>query len=84
MITASRGASWLEVRTGTATGEELYYGTLAADETTSFDQLPLWVRLGDAGSVDLELNGEPVESLPATGTGVIQFVVSSEGVSAAG
>ena len=47
VITASRTASWLEVRAGDSTGEQLF-GMLEEGATSEFEQLPVWVTLGAA------------------------------------
>ena len=83
VIAAARGASWLEVRAGDSAGEELYFGTLADGETTRFDRLPVWVRLGASESVDIQLGGSRVRSLPTSENGVVQFVASPEKITAA-
>lgn len=83
VIAATRGPSWLEVRVGSSTGEQLYYGTLEQDATSEFDRLPVWVRIGAAQSVDIRLGATRVDSLPIGEGGVVQFVASEEGVTAA-
>src|SRR5215211_6222950 len=44
-ISATRSASWLEVRAGGADGEVLYFGLLERNDTATFSNLPAWVRL---------------------------------------
>ena len=83
VIAAARGASWLEVRAGDSTGEELYFGTLQNGETTRFERLPVWVRLGASESVDVRLGGSRVRSLPISENGVVQFLASPEKITAA-
>ncbi|MEO5574884.1 MAG: DUF4115 domain-containing protein [Gaiellaceae bacterium] len=83
VITAARGTSWLEVRAGGSTGKELYYGMLEEGTTTELERLPVWVRLGAAESVDVSLGGSRIRSLPLSDNGVVQFVASAEGVTAA-
>ncbi len=83
VIAATRGASWLEVRAGNSTGEELYFGTLEDGQTKRFGRLPVWVRLGASESVDIRLGGSRVRSLPTSANGVVQFVASPEKITAA-
>lgn len=83
VITAARGPSWLEVRAGDSTGEQLYFGTLEEAASTEFERLPVWVALGAAESVDVWLGGSSVQSLPIGENGIVQFVASAEGVTAA-
>lgn len=83
VIAATRGPSWLEVRAGDSTGEELYFGTLEDGQTTRFGQLPVWVRLGASESVDVRLGGSRVRSLPTSANGVVQFLASPDKITAA-
>ena len=83
VIAATRGTSWLEVRAGDSTGKELYYGMLEEGTTTELERLPVWVRLGAAENVDVSLGGSRIRSLPLSDNGVVQFVASAEGVTAA-
>ena len=83
-IRAAGGASWLEVRAASETGEQLYYGTLAGGETVTFERLPVWVRVGAIDSLEIRLGRARLESLPASEGGVAEFVVSEKGVSPGG
>ena len=78
-ISATRSASWLEVRAGGADGEVLYFGLLERDDTATFAKLPVWVRLGAAEGVDVRLRGNRVEALPASENGVVEFVALPTG-----
>ena len=79
-MAATRGASWLEVRAGGADGEELYFGMLEADDTAEFDELPVWVRLGAAETVDLRLDGVQLEPVPADESGVVEILADADGI----
>ena len=79
VITASRTASWLEVRAGDSTGEQLFFGMLEEGATSEFEQLPVWVTLGAAEGVE-RLAGSRISSLPIGENGVVQFIASEEGV----
>jgi hypothetical protein len=79
-IAAVGGESWLEVRAGDADGEQLFYGVLGEGEERTFEGLPVWVRIGALGNLELRLDGAPVQSLPPSQGGVAEFVVSSDGL----
>jgi RodZ C-terminal domain len=57
VLTASRGDSWLEVRSGSATGTVLYTGTLTSGSSKTFQAGAIWARFGSAGNLDAQLNG---------------------------
>jgi hypothetical protein len=61
-VTADGGASYLEVRVGSATGRPLWTGVLAEGQSLRFAKRRLWLRLGAAGNLSLELNGESVDT----------------------
>ena len=75
VITATRAKSWLFV--SDATGRTLFSGQMAAGTSKTFttDQ-QLNLKIGNAGGVDLSVNGKKVESLGANG----QVVSVSYGV----
>ena len=80
VITASRTASWLEVRSGDPTGEQVFFGMLEKGATSKFEQLPVWVTLGAAEGVEIRLAGSRISSFPVGENGVVQFIASEEGV----
>jgi len=75
IITATRAKSWLFV--SDATGRTLFSGQISAGISKTFttDQ-QLNLKIGNAGGVDLSVNGEKVDSLGANG----QVVSVSYGV----
>jgi cytoskeletal protein RodZ len=75
IITATRAKSWLFV--SDATGRTLFSGQIAAGVTKTFssDQ-QLNLKVGNAGGVDLSVNGEKIDSLGVDG----QVVSVSYGV----
>jgi cytoskeletal protein RodZ len=75
IITASRAKSWLFV--SDATGRTLFSGQIAVGVTKTFssDQ-QLNLKVGNAGGVDLSVNGEKIDSLGVDG----QVVSVSYGV----
>jgi cytoskeleton protein RodZ len=66
VVVASRGNSWLWVRSGSAGGPTVYEGTLLQGKTlpVSLKKGPVWIRIGDPPSVDVRLGGKLVPGLP--------------------
>ena len=65
VVVASRGNSWLWVRSG-ANGPTVYQGTLLQGKTLSVNLKngPVWIRFGYAPAVDVRLGGKLVHGLP--------------------
>jgi cytoskeletal protein RodZ len=65
-LVASRGSSWLWVRSGSAAGPTVYQGTLLQGKTlrVSLANGPVWIRIGDPPSLDVHLGGKIVHGLP--------------------
>jgi cytoskeleton protein RodZ len=66
VVVASRGNSWLWVRSGGANGPTVYQGTLLQGKTLPVNLKggPVWIRFGYAPAVDLRLGGKLVHGLP--------------------
>jgi hypothetical protein len=65
---SATGSCWLRVRQGER-GPVLYEGTLQHGDTRRFESgAPLWIRLGNAGTAAVELNGARVELPTASST----------------
>jgi hypothetical protein len=66
VVVASRGNSWLWVRSGGANGPTVYQGTLLQGKTlpVNLKHGPVWIRIGDPTSVVVRLGGKPVHGLP--------------------
>jgi cytoskeletal protein RodZ len=66
MVVASRGPSWLWVRSGSANGPTVYQGTLLQGKTlrVSLANGPVWIRIGDPPNLDVRLGGRLVHGLP--------------------
>jgi len=67
VLVASRGACWLEVRQGSASGTLIYENTLQQGQTlpVKLTSGPVWMRLGDPPSLDIRLGGKLVRGLPS-------------------
>jgi cytoskeleton protein RodZ len=65
VVVASRGNSWLWIRSG-ANGPTVYEGTLLQGKTlpVKLTSGPVWIRFGDPTNVDLRLGGKLVHGLP--------------------
>ena len=66
VVVASRGSSWLWIRSGSAAGPTVYQGTLLQGKTlpVSLTKGPVWMRIGDPTSIDVRLGGKLVHGLP--------------------
>ena len=66
VLVASRGSSWLWVRSGSANGPTVYEGTLLQGKKlpVNLKNGPVWVRIGDPPSIDVHLGGTLVHGLP--------------------
>jgi len=66
VITATRAKSWLFV--SDASGQTLFSGQIARGTTKTFStELSLNVKIGNAGGVDLTVNGKSVDPIGADG-----------------
>jgi cytoskeleton protein RodZ len=66
VVVASRGNSWLWVRSSSAAGPTVYQGTLLQGKTlpVNLKRGPVWIRIGDPTSIDVRLGGKLVHGLP--------------------
>ncbi|MFL5943778.1 MAG: helix-turn-helix domain-containing protein [Gaiellaceae bacterium] len=66
VLVASRGSSWLWVRSGSSSGPTVYEGTLLQGKTlrVSLAKGPVWIRIGDPPHLDVRLGGKLVHGLP--------------------
>jgi cytoskeletal protein RodZ len=66
VVVASRGNSWLWVRSGGANGPTVYQGTLLQGKTlpVSLKHGSVWIRIGEPSSIQIRLGGKPVQGLP--------------------
>jgi len=66
LVVASRGSSWLWVRSGSASGPTVYEGTLLQGKTlrVSLANGPVWIRVGDPPNLDVHLGGRLMHGLP--------------------
>jgi cytoskeleton protein RodZ len=82
VVVASRGNSWLWVRSGSAGGPTVYEGTLLQGKKlpVSLKKGPVWIRIGDPPSIDVRLGGKLVHGLP---TQVGNVLLTRRGIRAA-
>jgi cytoskeletal protein RodZ len=73
VVVATRGNSWLWVRSGSASGPTVYQGTLLQGKTlpVSLKKGSVWIRIGDPPSVDVRLGGKLVHGLPSQAGNVL-------------
>lgn len=66
VLTAARGAVWLQVRSGGASGAILYQNTLQQGQTlpVKLTSGPVWVRIGNPPGLDIRLGGKLLTGLP--------------------
>jgi hypothetical protein len=66
-VVASRGNSWLWVRSRNANGPTVYQGTLLQGKTLPVNLKggPVWMRIGDPPSIDIHLGGKLAHGLPS-------------------
>jgi len=66
VVVASRGNSWLWVRSGSAAGPTVYQGTLLQGKTlpVNLKHGPVWIRIGDPSNIEVRLGGKLVHGLP--------------------
>jgi cytoskeleton protein RodZ len=79
VVVASRGNSWLWVRSGGAAGPTVYQGTLLQGKTlpVNLKKGPVWIRIGDPANIEVRLGGKLVHGLP---TQVGNVLVTRRGV----
>ncbi len=65
-VTATRGASFMEVRVGGSAGKPLYRGTLERGQTKRFPARTLTLSVASPRNVVVKIAGEPLR-LPASG-----------------
>ena len=78
-LVASRGSSWLWVRSGSASGPTVYEGTLLQGKTlpVNLKKGSVWIRIGDPPMIDVHLGGRIVHGLP---TQVGNVVLTPSGI----
>jgi cytoskeleton protein RodZ len=66
VLVASRGACWLWIRSGSASGPTVYEATLAQGKTLPVDLTngAVWIDIGDPPSLDVRMGGKLVTGLP--------------------
>ena len=74
VVTGSRGDSWVEARAGSAKGKSLFAGVVSPGETIRVTAPVVWITFGEAGNLDVRVNGRS----PVAGTfyGTITAVIA--------
>jgi hypothetical protein len=77
VLAAANGASWVQVRSGSVTGKELYRGTLDLGQTQRFNAQRLWLRVAVPANVQVRVNGHAAQ-LAGSKAGI--FVATRSGL----
>jgi uncharacterized protein DUF4115 len=77
LLTATRGDTWLAIRSDSAQGKVLFSGVLKDGRTVTAVGRQLWVRVGAAANLDARLNGSAL-ALPS---GTFSAIVGKQGLS---
>jgi Domain of unknown function (DUF4115)/Helix-turn-helix domain len=77
VLTADRGGSWVEAHSDSATGPLLFQGTLESGRELRLAARRIWLRLGAASNLSLEVNGQ---STPRDLFGTVDVLVTPQGV----
>ncbi len=77
LLRGTGAGSWVQVRGGDENGREVYRGTLSDGQERRFGvQRGLWIRIGNTGGLDLEVDGE---QQTVTG-GVADVLITPDGL----
>lgn len=76
LLRAALGETWIEVRNGSAGGEQLFAGTLEQGRTMGFEKRRLWLNIGRPGTLVVRVNGKR-RALPRTDEPVVVLVTPS-------
>ena len=77
VLTAARGACWLDVRRGSASGERLFVGILPRGRSLELTEPRLWVQAGASEQLAIRLDGKPVREALA---GATTFTLTRSGL----
>jgi hypothetical protein len=70
-LIAANGDCWVEARSDSATGRQLYYGMLAQGERVTVSGRVLWLRLGAPNNLVARVGTKPISNLPAGAATVV-------------
>ena len=77
VLTAARGACWLDVRRGSASGDRLFVGILRRGRSLELTEPRLWVQAGASEQLAIRLDGRPVRETLA---GATTFTLTRSGL----
>jgi hypothetical protein len=80
-FTARYGPSWIRVHVGSATGRELFAGTIDAGKSRAFAKRRLYVEIGRPGNLVVNVNGRRAALPPGENPKTV--VVTSKRIRAA-
>jgi cytoskeletal protein RodZ len=70
-LIAANGDCWVEARSDSATGRQLYYGMLAQGERVTVSGRVVWLRLGAPNNLVARVGTKPISNLPAGAATVV-------------
>jgi hypothetical protein len=70
-LLAERGDCWVEARTGSASGRQLYFGMLPQGQELVLSGRAVWLRLGAPQNLDGWIGTKRVRSLPSAAATVV-------------
>jgi hypothetical protein len=76
LVAATRGDSWLVVRSGSGAGRVLFQGTLIQGKTVRLSSSRLWMRVGAGANLDVSINGRSA----TLGAGTFDAVLTPRGI----
>ena len=74
VVTGSRGDSWVQAKVGSAKGKSLFAGIVSPGQTVRITAPVVWITFGDAGNLDVRVNGKA--PVPGTFYGTITAVIA--------
>lgn len=70
-LVAAKGDCWVEARSGSASGRQLYYGMLGQGKTVKLSARVVWLRLGAPQNLAGWIGSKPVRDFPSSAATVV-------------